>query len=290
MEITTTIGCKVNCAYCPQDKFVEAYHKAVRAPERMTFDAYKTILNKIPLNEIILFSGFAEPWLNPQCTRMILYTHEVGYKIAVNTTAVGMTTSDVEKISGIPFKKFCLHLPDVEGYAKITLNENYLKTLEAIIKGNIRNCDFMAMGTLPPSVRIIIGKRHVFPTKMLPRAGNLTNRNDVTIPHRLKGPIRCSRSLTGFSDHNIVLPNGDVVLCCNDFGLQHVLGNLITSDYNALFTRDTYKLLRLGQEDDAVEILCRRCEYASSPIGSRILYLKHVYFNAAGFIIRYCKW
>lgn len=256
----------------------------------MTFDAYKTILNKIPLNEMILFSGFAEPWLNPECTRMVIYTHEAGYKIAVYTTALGMTISDVEKIKKIPFKKFCLHLPDVEGYAKITLNEDYLKTLDAIIRGNIRNCDFMAMGTLPYPVRKIIGKRHIFQPKMLPRAGNLTNRNDVTIPMRLKGPIRCSRSRTGFSDHNVMLPNGDVVLCCNDFGLQHILGNLITSDYNSLFTSDTYKLLRLGQDDDSIEILCRYCEYASSPAKSKILHLKHVYFDTVSFVLRYFKW
>lgn len=48
MEISTAIGCKINCAYCPQEKFVRAYHKADKVPERMTFDAYKTILSESP--------------------------------------------------------------------------------------------------------------------------------------------------------------------------------------------------------------------------------------------------
>ena len=71
-------------------------------------------------------------------------------------------------------QKFCLHLPDTEGYAKIKLNNDYLKTLDAIINEKIHNCDFMTMGTLPLQVRKMIGKR-ISPTKMVSRAGNLQN-------------------------------------------------------------------------------------------------------------------
>jgi hypothetical protein len=32
----------------------------------------------------------------------------------------------------------------------------------------------------------------------------------------------------------ILLPNGNVQLCCMDFGLQHTMGNLLERDYNSI--------------------------------------------------------
>ena len=122
MEITTNIGCKINCAYCPQDMLVRAYRNIGDVPRVMTLDIFKMILSKIPTSVCIDFSGFSEPWLNHECTEMVLYTNKVGYEVAVFTTAVGMNILDVEKIKSIPFKRFCLHLPDVEGYSKIKLD------------------------------------------------------------------------------------------------------------------------------------------------------------------------
>ena len=290
MEITTTIGCKVNCAYCPQDKLIRAYQSKGGIPKRMTLDNYKTILNKIPLSEVIAFSGFSEPWLNPQCTEMVFHTYNAGYEIAVFTTAVGMNKSDVEKIKTIPFKRFSLHLPDIEGYAKIKLDNDYLATIEAIVNAKFHNLDFMTMGTLSREVKKIIDNS-ISPTKMISRAGNLLGRSDIIIPPRLAGIIRC-RSCGDFLNHNVVIPNGDVVLCCYDFGLQHILGNLITEDYNSLFTSETFQRLRLGLDDDSVDLLCRYCENASSiddyeRLGkSRMINLKNYFFKKVGSVLK----
>ena len=235
IEITTVIGCRNRCDYCPQDKLVRAY-KDLSGATRMTLDEYKKMLSKIPGGTSIDFSGMAEPWLNPDCTEMVLHTHERGYEIAVFTTAVGMSVADVEKIKSIPFSHFKVHLPDTERYSKIEIDDSYLETLGAIVKSDIPNCAFMTMGTLPQAVRKVIGKS-VKRTKMMARAGNLTDREDVPQPRRLTGPIRC-RSCGDCLNHNVLLPNGDVVLCCMDYGLQHILGNLLQSDYKSLFSSE----------------------------------------------------
>jgi peroxiredoxin family protein len=231
-------------------------------PRVMTLNIFRTVLGKIPKSVCIDFSGFSEPWLNQECTEMVLYANDLGYEVSVFTTAVGMNISDFEKIKAISFKRFCLHLPDIEGYAKIKLDNNYLKTLDAIINGNVRNFDLMTMGTLPKQIRKMIGKR-ISPTKMVSRAGNLRSQNGIKNPSRLTGVIRC-RSCGDLFNHNVLLPNGDVVVCCYDFGLQHILGNLIKSDYNSLFTGETFQELQKGLNDDSVELLCRYCENASS--------------------------
>ncbi len=261
IEITTVIGCRNRCDYCPQDKLVRAYNESGGAT-RMSLDEYKKMLSKIPAGTSIDFSGMAEPWLNPDCTEMILHTHECGYEIAVFTTAVGMSVADVEKIKSIPFSHFTVHLPDTERYSKIEIDDPYLETLGAIVKSHIRNCAFMTMGTLPPAVRKVIGKS-VKRTRMMARAGNVTTMADVQQPLRLAGQIRC-RSCGDSLNHNVLLPNGDVVLCCMDYGLQHILGNLLQSDYQSLFSSEAFKRIQQGLDDDSHDVLCRYCDNAST--------------------------
>jgi len=260
IEITTTIGCRIRCDYCPQDKLVRAYHRLSGAT-KMSLETYRCVLRKLPPGTIIHFSGMSEPWLNPHCTEMVLHTHESGYEVSVFTTVVGMDVADVEKIRSIPFGHFVVHLPDTERYAKIDVDETYLKTLDYIVKSPIRNCEFMTMGTLPPNVRRVLGKR-IAATRMMDRAGNVTTMSDIRCPPRLAGPIRC-RSCGDAMNHNILLPNGDVVLCCMDYGLQHILGNLLLTDYESLFHGAVFKQLQLALNDDSLDILCRYCENAS---------------------------
>lgn len=46
---------------------------------------------------------------------------------------------------------------------------------------------------------------------------------------------------------NVVLPSGDVVLCCMDYGLKHIIGNLLTTKWDDL------------KRDEQYEI-CNKCE------------------------------
>jgi hypothetical protein len=258
IDITTSVGCRVRCEFCPQDKLIQAYQSRGGA-RQMTFAAYREILRKIPPDTALDFSGMAEPWLNPDCTEMLLHAHERGYEVAAFTTTVGMNEAEVERIKSIPFRRFVVHLPDTERYSRIEVSDVYLKKLANIIGSAIPNCEFMTMGTLPREVAAILGRR-IRRTRMMSRAGNLTN---VRAPKRLAGQIRC-RSCGDSLNHNILLPNGDVVLCCMDYGLKHVLGNLLSSDYRELFESDAFKRVQAGLDDDSFDILCRYCENASS--------------------------
>jgi biotin synthase-like enzyme len=46
MEITTVIGCKIRCAYCPQSKLMKKYAEKSNI-YKMTFDTFKSCLDKI---------------------------------------------------------------------------------------------------------------------------------------------------------------------------------------------------------------------------------------------------
>ena len=63
---------------------------------------------------------------------------------------------------------------------------------------------------------------------------------------RLYGVIGCLREL----NENVLLPNADVILCCMDFKLKHVLGNLLDSDYTSLFQGEGFSKVKNGLKDD----------------------------------------
>jgi len=187
IDITTSVGCSVRCEFCPQDKLIQAYQSRGGA-RQMTFAAYREILRKIPPDTALDFSGMAEPWLNPDCTEMLLHAHERGYEVAAFTTTVGMNEADVERIKSIPFRRFVVHLPDTERYSRIEVSDVYLKKLAHIIGSAILNCEFMTMGTLPREVAAILGRR-IRRTRMMSRADSRRLRNS-----RRRKPRRPARS------------------------------------------------------------------------------------------------
>ena len=75
------------------------------------------------------------------------------------------------------------------------------------------------------------------------------------------GKIICkSNSLTS----NVVIPNGDIQLCCMDYGLESKLGNLLEDDYDSLHNGSAMKYITDRMTDDTIEgdIICRRSENA----------------------------
>ncbi len=136
IEITTNVGCSNMCKYCPQTLFINQYSK--RSKEYiLTFDTYKKCLSKIPKDTKIVFSGMSEPWLNKNCTEMILYTYKKGYKkISVFTTCVGMTMEDFNDILiGIRDNK-TVYIP----YQLI--RHNQLNKIIDVLGGSSEACDY----------------------------------------------------------------------------------------------------------------------------------------------------
>ena len=267
LEITTIIpekGCVVDCVFCPQRTLEEVY-KGTRI---LTLEAFKTMVDKVPTDVRITFAGFTEPWMNKYCTEMVVYAHEQGHPVSVFTTGVGVSIEDMEAIVDIPFAGnpnggFVLHLPDAEMLARHPITPGYLKTLEWIRDNQhrIKNFSVMSMGKeLHPSIRHIFDWAPSY--EMWSRAGNLIRESVakpqlVTLRDRWNaithtGPKTCG-CVEGLY-HNVLLPNGDVSLCCMDYGLEHIIGNLNTQTYEDVIP-----------EDQTCYELCNFCENATDP-------------------------
>ena len=273
LEITTVIpvkGCVVDCVFCPQEILKKSYNAEMRF---MTVEDFKKAIDKVPTEVRIIFSGFIEPFMNKYCTDMMLYAYEKGHPIAVFTTAVGMTLEDVERIKHIPFENgpnggFTLHLPDKEHLAKHPITEKYKDVLQAIKDANLSSFYLMSMGEVHDEIEKlnIWKKEDVHVPQMWSRAGNLKGEAQMKPElRRVAGRVSDAGKYNSkeFENveltcgciedlyHNILLPNGDVSLCCMDYGLKHITGNLYEQSYND----------SIPDNNESFD-LCRTCENA----------------------------
>jgi len=230
----------------------------------MSLDDFKICVDKIPLEVGIEFGGMSEPWLNPECTKMLLYAYETRHKILVKTTLVGMQPTDVELIERVPFKLFQVHLPSIAKSERIPVNENYLAVLDKIIQSPIGALYHFHGKALNPEVELKLRNHghEPVPWALHRRAGSVKVKDRPDLRRR-RGAIGCKFNMRS----NILLPNGDVLLCSNDYGMKHVLGNLISSDYNSLFCGEEFGKIIKGQVDDSLDILCRSCDDFCYSIG-----------------------
>jgi radical SAM protein with 4Fe4S-binding SPASM domain len=61
---------------------------------------------------------------------------------------------------------------------------------------------------------------------------------------------------------NVVLPNGDVSVCCSDFGLKHILGNLLTTKLSDIHKSEKMKDFNRKMDDGDENFICNRCSYS----------------------------
>jgi hypothetical protein len=260
ITITTVAGCPNDCAYCPQQAFLDAYRKR-GGPRLLSLDDFDYYLEKIPQEVKIIFGGFCEPWGNKHCTEMLLQAHRNGHSIDVYTTLVGMTAKDVQLIKDIPFEStFVVHLPDGNGMSKISPNEGYVEVLKALTAAKIKDLYFVIQQ---------YGKEEVVLSKEVARVLPPDQVHTINC-HTWGGLVGEIMAKNGRSSRwfgpcprfyrNVLLPNGDVALCCWDMGLKHIIGNLKESDYEGLFQSAEFKRIKSGFRKKDPSLLCSHCD------------------------------
>jgi organic radical activating enzyme len=238
LEITTQIGCPVNCLkYCPQEVTIRRYS----GRRKLALNDWEIILSHCPKELPIVFSGFCEPFANNQTIDLIDMAHKKGHALGIYTTLYQASHNDVEKLVKYPFQIFCLHLPD-GGAMKIPLSQEYKDNVFTVLQ-KVKNVHFSIMNDLFED----------------------NNREKITRGIRIKRkPYRFCAKL----DHPqlVMLPNGNVSLCCMDFGLSQMLGNLLFENY--VDVRGKFAAHKRTFE------LCSQCYYNVSPLRALASFMK----------------
>lgn len=247
LEITTKVSNCLGCHFCPQEKLGKAYS----GTPSLSFEAFSNALLKIPKDVQIHFSGFSEPFLNKNCGEMISHAWNQGYEIHLYTTLVGLTVNQLEWLKQSKPRVIRLHVPDRK-FLKID-PDAWLRQFHLF---NQLGQPFtaMAMGEIDSSLKITLSEMgvNVELPDMLSRGGNLWR------ARRIEGKLRCTMNRW---NSNVMLPNGDVYLCCMDYSLSASVGNIFREEYESiLLSGDSF---RATAKSGLAPEICRDCEWAA---------------------------
>ena len=278
LEITTKLGCSLACSFCPQDELIKKYPR--NQEKILSLKNFKLALDKVPKYVRIDFSGMTEPWLNSDATEMVKFAYENDYPVAVYTTLEGMSPIDAKvllrrfhrKITS--YTPWVIHLPDNENNMRgWQISDKYIDTLNAVIECkkefDIQSLTFMTMsadGLVAPDLAAIF-RLKLEPFIGISRVENLEREHfkveQLTRRVSFSQPVVCKS--TPFYDHNVLLPNGDVVLCCMDYGLQNIVGNLFTGTYEDIFRSRQMNEVRVRSMEvgNNVTHICKNCDNAA---------------------------
>lgn len=268
MQITTKVGCRINCRYCPQNLFVNKYFENDKSRiSMMSLQTFETCLSRLPANCVLMFAGMTEPFLNPDCTEMLKMACESGRRVELYTTLVGVSMKDIDKMLELPINYVLLHVADQYQYAQIPVTDDYLHKLKILVEAKkkdgtpfINFCN--AQDKPDEKAAKILGESYEVFSSLQDRAGALDD--DRLIRRKTpQGKISCTECGQELN-HNVLLPDGTVILCCNDYGMKHVLGNLLQSTYDEIMHGHCSSFVKRGMtEDFQADILCRQCSYAN---------------------------
>jgi len=253
LEITTKIGCSNICEYCPQTKLIKRYSNLRKnnsggvpinkKDTYMSIDTFKKCISTVPSDVDMHFAGYTEPFDNPECADMMLHASKMGHVLACNTTLDGLNMHIIERIRHIPFKQFNIHLPSAEYYELIgagkplsvletgqhELSPEWINVLKYITTNPMPRQKFHCHGGLHPDLAETedpiydISLPDVPTIDLISRAGNLLKKYpERPLPPELNPRGKCNKIF-----QNVLLPDGSLALCCMDYGLDGILGNLL---------------------------------------------------------------
>jgi radical SAM protein with 4Fe4S-binding SPASM domain len=166
---------------------------------------------------------------------------------------------------------FKIHFPDEHGNMKgwkLTPEWEYAYIgMRTIVQAAGIYYEAMTMSDdgVHPAIKHLpgVGVSHGWSVAAHDRAGTLDatklKEQPIKFSPRHEHPIKCSK--TDLYNQGVLVPNGEVLLCCMDYEKKHVMGNLTEHSYEELLTGPAMQRLK---ELNALphytsESLCKSC-------------------------------
>ena len=259
IELSVRIGCPVRCQYCPQNVLIKANKNNEKV---LTTNNLKIILDnasqKTPLD--VFFAGFTEPFAVTHWVDLfnLCENHQHVNKIVVFTTGWKLNEQDISQFPN--FKKltnFNFHVT-TNGLMHFDLN---LKLLP-IIKKYLPQTTFIGVGFNYDDFQNIIDELNQHHLKfmfqpIISRSGNVTQVKQTPLNiNKIKRPVTCIK--TNEARKPVVLPDGKTLVCCNDYGCELPIGNLLEQTWDKL---DFDRIVKLQNEPSDLPCF-RDCHFA----------------------------
>ena len=283
LEVTTTVGCAMMCDYCPQ----EAYKKNGKEyPKVLSFDTFKDAMKNVDNKVKIHWTGFSEPLHCKEFTLMADYLNERGFKQHISTTMFGRDHCREYMCETRVFEQMVYHLPDNNNRMHLKVTDKYLDYLEKSItfQSQIiskKKFTVMVIGNdFQKQVRELIdrllNKKVILESQIYIRKLLVTRAGSVQVDDIEGFDQQISFSKKKFNKNNkklfycgygrlkqgVLLTNGTLAICANDYSIDHNVGSLIDNKLD-----DLYKHKKLFSNDEFIygeKSPCKNCEFYES--------------------------
>jgi hypothetical protein len=274
LNVTTTSGCRGRCVYCPQDRYWDAM--ADRPRYLTAAELHRLVPNLEGTHfETMSFGGFSEPFDNPEIVELLTLAHELDFvdEVAVYSNGEAMTPARMQELGHVRFGTVDVscHGFDPEIYRRTrsfidpaAVRENVLFLLDN--RANIANLTISVSGPFgsDESLDELAGLcaasgATLFRRDLHSRAGLLRIGNGNGRPK--SGPFRCAK----FDfEKPVLVPGGDLSLCCQDFALRYVIGNLHARPFGEIMAGSPLRAhvldVAAGRSTDP-GLACYRCVF-----------------------------
>jgi uncharacterized Fe-S cluster-containing radical SAM superfamily protein len=286
LNVTTTSGCKGRCAYCPEDRF-----KAAMAdrPRYLSASELCELLPNLAGThfEVVSFGGFSEPFDNPEIVELVTLVSEQEFvdEIAVYSNGEAMTPATMRRLAGVRFGTVDIscHGFEIDTYRRTRsfIDPRAVRSNVMFLLENHANIDKLTISVSGPygseqSLAELEALCDTFGATLLrrdlhTRAGLLRigrDRNDRSDDGGARnsrrsrsGPFRCAK----FDfEKPVLIPGGDISLCCQDFALRYVVGNLHEETFAGIMSGSSLRRHVLdvanGRTDDP-GLACYECVF-----------------------------
>jgi molybdenum cofactor biosynthesis enzyme MoaA len=288
LEISVKVGCGMYCDYCPQDSYIKNFKENYQNQERtLSKETFEKVFRNVPNTTLIKWTGFTEPMGIPEFPSFVEYLAKGGYTQDISTTLSGVKEAQVWFSKNVNlFNRITLHLPDNKKLMKCNVNELYLTvfrdTLEhayslgwdddrfvlfligedfhPLVKDIID--DFLKLGKLKS---VQIHKAEVLNTRNSNIELDKLNLNNVTMREFQKQEDTLNKKQYYCSyrrlNQGVLLPNGKVSLCCQDYNLDYIVGDLKTESIAELYKKIESDEGMFNDFKNGKFFPCNKCEH-----------------------------
>ncbi len=274
LQISTVVGCNIGCSYCPQSSHTSAYEDLVKGsgPYEMSFETFKTCIDKLPYKAPVSFGGFSEPFANPHILEMLEYCKKTRRRIHIHTTLRGLKFKDIDRVMATFPHRLYIHMPDEEGYMNPPIGKEYFKVINKFREYYKRKyrIGLVCIGT--PIAELVegFGPIDFLPISSMDNERGTFNGHDFLeevykdVPNPIRDrqdfdySVRCKRSKR--LHETVLVPNGDVYACIMDYKLELKICNLLTDSWDA-HEDGRIRIIKQQQSDDK-NIKCNTCDFA----------------------------
>jgi len=283
IEVTTKVGCSNVCEYCPQSTLITRYRERIGKDKdtMMSLDTFKKCISTMPTDIGLNFTGYVEPFLNPECTDMLIHAFDNGHELLLNTTLMGMSIEDWDRLikHGVVFQHGVhVHLPSAsyfemigakvpakyytadDGKKYLELDDGYYEVLNHVLNNQMPYwTKFHCHGDLHPLLNDLKRYVELDVRNINSRAMNLLLEKTEKVPDEINIRGRCPRIY-----QNVLLPDGSLGLCCQDYGLDDIVGNLMDNTWEEFENSKRAMDVRANGAD-----LCDYCEEGIDYVGDK---------------------